>query len=98
MPIQESDQEEWEDSLVRSDKVRFTEFIFSEQTVKMFAWFTIGGTLVSLVAIHLIIEYDVPIELLFLLFCGQGLFAIGFRYLKQISWPAKHYVIHKSVE
>ncbi len=98
MPLQESGQEEWEDSVVRSNEARFTEFVSSGQTVKMISWFMIGGILASLAVHQLLTAYDVPAKLLLLLFLGQGLCAVGFRYLKQISWPAKHHVICKSVE
>ncbi len=93
MAIQEFDREEWEDTLVRSNEVRLIEFITSEQIIKTVAWFVIGGTFIYLAISQLLSVHNVPLELLFLLFLGQGLFAFGGRYLKKISWPARRYYI-----
>ncbi len=98
MSVQESGHEEWEESPVRSKSSRFVELMLTGQTIKMIAWITIGIVFISISTIQLVTVYRVPIELLALLFLGQGICAISVRYLLQIDYPAKHHAVYNSME
>lgn len=92
MPIQGTDQVTGE-SLNRSNSVRLAELLLSEQTVKTISWFILGSVFVGLIVGRLLGKYEVPVGALLFLFLGQGLFIIGFYYLRQVTLPAKQHPI-----
>ncbi|MFB9809158.1 hypothetical protein ACFFQF_30520 [Haladaptatus pallidirubidus] len=96
MPAQNVDQQDWEDSVVRSNAIRFTEFISSGPMLKKGAWIIIGSIFIAMSVTHMQTKYNVPTDLLGMLFLGQALCLIGFQQLKQESWPPKRHIIHKS--
>jgi hypothetical protein len=98
MSIQGTDQEVWEDSLVRTADTRLADFLLLEQSLKMLSWFLIGGVFVGLVLVRLLGTYHVPLGLIFLSFLGQGCFLVGIYYLTQIRVPSKDHPIHDSPE
>ncbi len=98
MPIQQSNQEEWRDSPARSNKVRIIDFIFSNQGIKIIAWFLIGSIFASMAVIYMMTEFGVPPDLLLLLFLGQGICALAIYYLQQVRWSAKHWIMTNLTE
>jgi len=98
MSIEGTDQEVWEDSLVRTADTRLVDLLLLEQSLKMLSWFLIGGVFAGLVVVRLLGTYHVPLGLLLLSFLGQGCFLVGIYYLTQIRLPSKDRSIHDSTE
>jgi len=97
MSLQRTDQVTGE-SLNRSNSVRLAEFLLSEQTVKTISWLILGSVFVGLIVNRLLGKYQVPVEVLLFLFLGQGLFIVGFYYLRQATFPAKHHQIDDLID
>jgi hypothetical protein len=98
MSIEGSDQDVWEDSLVRTADTRLADLLLLEQSLKMLSWFLISAVFIGLVVVRLLGTYHVPIGLLFLSVLGQGCFLVGIYYLTQITIPSKDLQVHDSAE
>lgn len=98
MSIQGTDQEVWEDSIVRTADTRLADLLLLEQSLKMLSWFLIGGVFVGLVVVRLLGTYHVPPGLLLLSLLGQGCFFVGIYYLTQIRVPSEELSIHDSTD